>query len=84
MELELEEKLKEVYNKRININVKFKEFRHYEVYLKFLEDTAKIDFTYDNHFTFEININSLCNFIDKVIVEYYRREKNYVGNNLFS
>lgn len=77
MELEIEEELLKRY-KNLKIKVKFKDFRKYIIELEFIDDTAFIEFTYDNHFIFEVNMNSLSNFIDQVILEYYRREKNHV------
>lgn len=71
MEGKIEDFLCENY-KNLQIGVEFKDFRKYQVNLIFENATAQISFTYDNHFTFEINMNSLMNYIDKCIIEYFK------------
>ena len=72
MEEEIEEYLQKHYI--LDIEVKFKEFRNYLVNVKFDKLTAEIKFTYDNHYTFEVNMASLMNYIDKCILEYFKKE----------
>lgn len=74
MEEKIEDYLKENY--KLKLEVKFKEFRHYIVNLLFPEATAEINFTYDNKFTFDANMESLKRFIDKCILEYFKKGDN--------
>lgn len=73
MEEEIEEFLKDNY-KNLEIEVKFNDFRNYIIILTFPETKAKIDFTYDNHFTFECNMQALENYINNQIIKYYRKK----------
>lgn len=70
MEEEIEDYLKESY--RLKLEVKFKEFRHYDIIIKFDSAECKISFTYDTRFTFEVNMESLKRYIDKCILEYFK------------
>lgn len=72
MEDEIEEYLQIHYI--LNIEVKFKEFRNYLVLVKFDQFIAEVNFTYDNHFTFDANMNSLTKFIDQCILKYFKKE----------
>lgn len=72
MEDEIEEYLQNHYI--LNIEVKFKEFRNYLVLVKFDQFIAEVNFTYDNHFTFDANMNSLTKFIDQCILKYFKKE----------
>jgi len=72
MEEQIEDYLQDHYI--LDLEVKLKEFRHYLVYIKFDQLTAEINFTYDNHFTFDANMQSLTRYIDQCILQYYKKE----------
>ena len=71
MEEEIEDYLKDHY--RLKLEVKLKEFRHYIINLMFPEATAEINFTYDNHFTFDANMGNLTRYINQCILEYFQK-----------
>ena len=76
MELEIEDKLQEIY-KNLIIEVNFKDFRLYEIIIK-LEDQgvqyeSKFEYLYDAHLTFDANINIIGSKIDRIILSYYKK-----------
>lgn len=72
MELEIEDYLIEKYHNRLKLEVEFEDFRKYKVIITFPEAVAEIKFTYDNKFTFEVNMLSLISYIDEQILHYYK------------
>lgn len=72
MELEIEDYLIEKYHNRLKLEVVFEDFRKYKIIITFPEAVAEIKFTYDNNFTFEVNMLSIESFIDKQIIDYYK------------
>lgn len=74
MEEEIQDKLEEIYNFRID--VKFKDFRQYEVYAQIDNKKAfTISILYDVRATLEANITEIRNRIDAEIVELFRRKE---------
>ena len=74
MEDEIQDKLEEIYNFRID--VKFKDFRQYEVYARIDNEKAfDISILYDARATLEANITSIKNRIDAEIVKLFRRKE---------
>lgn len=74
MEDEIQEKLEEIYNFRID--VKFKDFRQYEVYARIDNEKAFcIPILYDTRSTIEANITNIKNRIDAEIAELFRRKE---------
>ena len=74
MEDEIQDKLEEIYNFRID--VKFKDFRQYEIYGRI--DNEKVfcfPILYDVRSTIESNITNIRNRIDAEIVELFRRRE---------
>lgn len=72
MEEEIQEKLEEIYN--FSIEVKFKEFRQYEIYCKI--DNEKdfcITIIYNGKSTFEENITNIKQKINCEIIKLYIR-----------
>ena len=75
MEDEIQEKLEKIYT--FNIDVKFKDFRQYEVYARIESDKAFcIPILYDARATLEANITEIRNRIDAEIVDLFRRKEN--------
>ena len=75
MKDEIQDKLEEIYNFRID--VKFKDFRQYEVYGRIdNEKVFCIPILYDSRSTIEANITNIKNRIDAEIVEIFRRKEN--------
>ena len=76
MELEIEDKLQEIY-KNIKIEVKFKDFRIYEINVQINnEDINYFDYTYDVTLTLDANISIIRKIIDnKIILPYFRKEE---------
>lgn len=79
MEDEIQEKLEEIYN--FGIDVKFKDFRQYEIYGRIdyeridNENVFCIPILYDARATLEANITEIRNRIDAEIVELFRRKE---------
>lgn len=74
MEDEIQDKLEEIYNFRID--VKFKDFRQYEIYGRINNEKAFcIQILYDSRSTIEANITNITNRIDAEIVELFRRKE---------
>ena len=76
MELEIEEGLEKIY-KNLKIEVKFKDFRIYEINVTINnEDINYFDYTYDVTLTLDANISIIRKIIDnKIILPYFRREE---------
>jgi hypothetical protein len=76
MEQEIEEKLENIY-KNLKIEVKFKDFRKYEINVTINnEDINYFDYTYDVTLTLDANISIIRKIIDnKIILPYFRREE---------
>ena len=76
MEIEIEEKLENIY-KNLKIEVKFKDFRIYEINVTINnEDINYFDYTYDVTLTLDANISIIRKIIDnKIILPYFRKEE---------
>ena len=75
MEDEIQDKLEEIYN--FGIDVKFKDFRQYEIYGRIdNEKVFYIQILYDARATLEANITEIRNRIDAEIVDLYRRKED--------
>lgn len=76
MELEIEEKLENIY-KNLKIEVKFKDFRKYEINVTINnEDINYFDYIYDVTLTLDANISIIRKIIDnKIILPYFRKEE---------
>ena len=76
MELEIEDKLQEIY-KNLIIEVNFKDFRLYEIIIiledQYLQYESKFEYLYDAHLTFDANINIIGSKIDRIILSYYKK-----------
>ena len=76
MELEIEEKLENIY-KNLKIEVKFKDFRKYEINVTINNEVINyFDYTYDVTLTLDANISIIRKIIDnKIILPFFRREE---------
>ena len=76
MELQIEEKLENIY-KNLKIEVKFKDFRKYEINVTINnEDINYFDYIYDVTLTLDANISIIRKIIDnKIILPYFRKEE---------
>ena len=76
MELEIEDKLQEIY-KNLKIEVNFKDFRLYEIIIiledQYVQYESKFEYLYDAHLTFDANINIIGSKIDRIILSYYKK-----------
>lgn len=77
MELEIEDKLQEIYKKLI-IEVNFKDFRLYEIIIKLdyqgVQYESKFEYLYNAKLTLDANISIIENIIDsKIILPFYKK-----------
>ena len=77
MELEIEDKLQEIY-KNLIIEVNFKDFRLYEIIIKLeykgILYESKFEYKYDASLTIDANINTIVHIIDtKIIIPFYKK-----------
>lgn len=75
MEDEIQEKLEEIYNFRVD--VKFKDFRLYDIYCRI--DSKKvfcIPILYDAKSTFEANITNIKQKINRELIELFLKKQN--------
>ena len=77
MELEIEDKLQELY-KHIQIEVEYIDLRKYQINVKIkIEDQEykkEIIHIWDAYYTFDVNIGTISNKIDNFILDLYRKE----------
>lgn len=76
MELEIEDKLQEIYRNLI-VEVNYKEIRKYEIVIKLeykgVTYESKFEYLYDAHLTFDANINIIVSKIDRIILSFYKK-----------
>jgi hypothetical protein len=77
MELELEDKLQEIY-KNLIIEVNFKDFRLYEIIIKIeyqgIQYESKIEYKYDANLTIDANLSTIVHIIDsQIIIPFFKR-----------
>lgn len=77
MELEIEDKLQEIY-KNLIIEVNFKDFRLYEIIIKLeyqdIQYESKFEYRYDASLTIDANISTIVHIIDThIIVPFYKK-----------
>ena len=72
MEEEIEEKLNEIYN--LKIDVEFVDFRRYIIFINFKNgERIYIPFEFNCKVTIDANIQSLSNSIDHEIVKLFKK-----------
>lgn len=77
MELEIEDKLQEIY-KNLIVEVNYKDIRKYEILIKLeyncVTYESKIEYLYNAKLTLDANINIIENIIDnKIILPFYKK-----------
>lgn len=77
MELELQEKLEEIYTNLV-IEVKYEDIRKYAIYVRIeykgQEYETKIIYKYDNYLTIDANIANIRTIIDNIILSFYYKK----------
>ena len=80
MEVEIEEKLQEIY-KHIQIEAEYIDLRKYKINVKIKienqEYKKEIIHIWDAHYTRDVKIGTICNKIDNFILGLYRKECKY-------
>ena len=71
MEEEIQDELEKIYT--IPIEVKWRDFRIYDVYFTINKNVESIGFIYDAQSTKEYNISNICQKIDNEIVKNYKK-----------
>lgn len=77
MDLEIEDRLQEIY-KNLIIEVNFKDFRLYEIIIKLeykgILYESKFEYKYDTSFTLDGNISTIVHIIDtQIIIPFFKR-----------
>lgn len=77
MELEIEDKLQEIY-KNLIIEVNFKDFRLYEIITKLeyqgVQYESKFEYRYDASLTIDANLSTIVHIIDtQIILSFYKK-----------
>lgn len=75
MEEKIQEELEKRFNSRIKIEVKFKDFRIYEVNAKIEKYGIQFEYTIDVSFTLRKNCDEIERIIENYILKYYKEEK---------
>lgn len=73
METEIQDELKSKYE-RLYIEVEYKDIRKYLIIAKINEYETKFIYIYDAKLTFDANISTIEQEIDKRIIKYYKGE----------
>ena len=71
MEEEIQNELEKIYT--IPIEVKWRDFRIYDVYFSINKNVRSIAFIYDVQSTKDYNISNVCQKIDNEIVKIYKK-----------
>ena len=76
MELEIENKLQELY-KNLIVEVNYKDIRKYEIAIKLVYKgviyESKFEYLYNAKLTLDANISIIENIIDKEIISFYKK-----------
>ena len=77
MELEIEDKLQEIY-KNLIVEVNYKDIRKYEIVIKLeykgVTYESKFEYLYNAKLTLDANISIIENIIDsKIIISFYKK-----------
>ena len=75
MEEKIQEELKKRFNSRIKIEVKFKDFRLYEINAKIEKYGIQFEYTLDVLSTMRKNCDEIERILENYIIKYYKEEK---------
>ena len=75
MEEKIQEELEERFNSRIKIEVKFKDFRLYEINAKIEKYEIQFEYMVDILFTLKRNCDEIERILENYIIKYYKEEK---------
>lgn len=75
MEEKIQEELEKRFNSRIKIEVKFKDFRIYEVNAKIEKYGIQFEYMIDATFTLKRNCDEIERILENYIIKYYKEEK---------
>lgn len=74
MEEKIQEELEKRFNSRIKIEVKFKDFRLYEINAKIEKYKIQFDYILDVSSTMRKNCNEIERILENYIIKYYKEE----------
>ena len=75
MEEKIQEELEKRFNSRIKIEVKFKDFRIYEVNAKIEKYEIQFEYMIDASFTLKRNCDEIERILENYIIKYYKEKK---------
>lgn len=75
MEEKIQEELEKRFNSRIKIEVKFKDFRLYEINAKIEKYVVQFEYMVDVTFTLKRNCDEIERILENYIIKYYKEEK---------
>lgn len=75
MEEKIQEELEKRFNSRIKIEVKFKDFRLYEINAKIEKYVIQFEYMVDVTFTLKRNCDEIERILENYIIKYYKEEK---------
>lgn len=73
MEDDIQDSLREYFNRNINIEVEYKDIRKYQIHLQIAELEHEFTYGYNAHLTFDANIDIIKKEIEQCIIKYYLR-----------
>ena len=74
MEEKIQEELEKRFNSRIKIEVKFKDFRIYEVNAKIEKYEIQFEYMIDASFTLKRNCDEIERILENYIIKYYKED----------
>lgn len=74
MEEKIQEELEKRFNSRIKIEVKFKDFRLYEINAKIEKYEIQFDYTLDVLSTMRKNCDEIEKILENYIIKYYKED----------
>lgn len=81
MEDKIQDNLEKKYDLMEDIEVRYVDLRKYEIniIIRINGKNCRINFiyTWDSHYTFNVNVSTICNKIENDILQLFKREVNY-------
>ena len=75
MDEKIQEELEKRFNSRIKIEVKFKDFRLYEINAKIEKYEIQFEYMIDASFTLKRNCDEIERILENYIIKYYKEKK---------